>query len=130
RRSACYSARASEAETGNAGEQLDRGMAGRSKAPQALTVDHQVAEKLLLRTGKGYLLISGVVVELRADNVGEVVVAAAVGVDGPEHRADHAWVAGGLAQPVPGSGGSLAGNDIVHRLTDNGGYGVSGEEAN
>ena len=67
--------------------------------------------------------------ELGADDVGEVVVAAAVGVDGPEHGADHAGVAGGLAQLVPGSGGSLAGDDVVHRLTDDRRASCPGEEA-
>src|SRR5450759_1825715 len=75
------------------------------------------------------LLSCRIAMELGADGVGEVVVAAAVGVDGPEHGAYHAGVAAGLAQLVFGSGGSLAGDEVVHRLTDDGGRCVSGEEA-
>src|ERR1019366_2680440 len=81
------------------------------------------------RASGSWLLRYRIGVELGADGVGEVVVATAVGVDRPEHGADHAGVAGGLAQLVPGSGGSLAGDDVVHRLTDDGGRCVSGEEA-
>src|SRR6266550_3458856 len=70
-----------------------------------------------------------VAVKLRADYVRVAVVATAIGVDGPEHGADHAGVAGGLAQLIPGSSGSFAGDDVIHRLTDDGRRRVSGEEA-
>src|ERR1035438_379320 len=70
-----------------------------------------------------------VAVKLRPDGVGVVVVAAAVGVDRPEHGADHAGVAFGLAQLVRGFGRSLAGDDVVHRLVDDAGRRVPGEEA-
>src|SRR5205823_5216255 len=51
-------------------------------------------------------------VKLRAHYVGEVIIAAAVGIDCPEHGADHTGVAGRLAEFVAGSGGGFAGNDI------------------
>src|ERR1019366_8705304 len=76
------------------------------------------------------LLSCRIAVELGADGVGEVVVAAAVGVYGPEHGADHAGVAGWLAQLVLGPGGSLARDDVVHRLADDLWRCVSGEETN
>src|ERR1017187_1726149 len=76
------------------------------------------------------LLGCRIAVELGADGVGEVVVAAAVGVYGPEHGADHAGVAGWLAQLVLGPGGSLARDDVVHRLADDLWRCVSGEETN
>ena len=43
---------------------------------------------------------------------------ATVGIDGPEHSADHAEVAPGRDQLVLRSHGCLAGDEIVHRLTD------------
>src|SRR3979490_704243 len=70
-----------------------------------------------------------VAVKLRADYVGVVVVATAVGVDGPEHGADHAGVARGLAQLICGSSGSLAGDDVVHRLSNDGWRCIPVEEA-
>jgi len=46
-------------------------------------------------------------VEVGTYDIGEVVIASAVGVDRPEHGADHAGVAGRLTQLVPGFGGAL-----------------------
>src|SRR6266576_3843136 len=70
-----------------------------------------------------------VAVKLRAGYVRVGVVATAIGVDGPKHGADHAGVASGLAQLIRGSSGSFAGDDVVHRLTDDVRRRVSGEEA-
>ena len=67
--------------------------------------------------------------ELGADNVGKTVIATAVAVDSPEHGADHAGVAAGLVQLLLGSGGHLTGDDVVHRLPDDGGCCISGKEA-
>src|ERR1035441_1105099 len=72
---------------------------------------------------------SRVAVKLWADYVREVIVGTAIGVDGPKHGSDHVGVAGGPAQFIPASSGSLAGDDLVHRLTDDGRRRVSGEEA-
>src|SRR2546421_8488734 len=70
-----------------------------------------------------------VAVKLRAGYIRVAVVATAIGVDGPKHGADHAGVGGGLAQLIGGSSGSFAGDDVVHRLTDDCRRCVSGEEA-
>src|SRR5882757_71891 len=76
-----------------------------------------------------FVLRCWITVELWADNVGEVVVATAIGVDGPEHGTAHARIASRLAQLVLGSGGSFAGDDVVHRLTDDGWRCIAGEKA-
>ena len=67
--------------------------------------------------------------ELGSDDVGEFVVATAVSVDGPEHGTYHAGVSARFAQLVLGSGGgSLTGDDVVYRLTDDRRRRVSSEE--
>src|SRR4051812_6061091 len=77
----------------------------------------------------GELPHRGIGVKLRPDGVGEVVVAAAVSVDGPEHGADHAGIAARGEQFVGCAGWRLSGNDVVQGLADDGGSGVSREEA-
>src|ERR1700753_1413728 len=54
--------------------------------------------------------------ELRAAEVGKVVVVTAIVVDGPEHSAEQVGVAGGFQQLVCCSCGSLACNDVLQRL--------------
>lgn len=57
-------------------------------------------------------------VQLRIDGIREIVVAAAVGLDRPEHRADLDGVASRLAQLLTHAGGRFAGDQVVHRLAD------------
>jgi hypothetical protein len=66
------------------------------------------------------LLCRGISMELGGDDVREPIVATPVSVDSPEHGADHAGVAGPIAKFVMNPGGSLAGDDVVERLTDDG----------
>src|SRR3954452_11768643 len=70
-----------------------------------------------------------IAVQLPTDQVGVFVVVVGVVIDGPEHGADGGWVAGGLAQLVRRARGRLAGKDVVHCLTYEGGRVVAGEEA-
>src|SRR5262249_55932002 len=71
----------------------------------------------------------GIAVQLRADYVGEVVVAAPVGIDGPEHSADHLGIAGRLTELVGDARGGFAGDEVVHRLADDSRRRVAGEKA-
>jgi uncharacterized protein YbjT (DUF2867 family) len=67
---------------------------------------------------KEFLFVCWVTVELGTNNIGEVVAAAAVGVDGPKHGADHGGVAGWVAKLIPGCVRRMAGDEIAHSLTD------------
>src|ERR1017187_5116737 len=66
---------------------------------------------------------------LGADNIGEFVTATAVGINGPEHGPDHAGVAGGFAQLIPGTRRGFAHDDVIHGLDDYARCCVSSEEA-
>src|SRR5215472_17575767 len=71
----------------------------------------------------------GIAAQLRADYVREVVVAAPVSIDGPEHSADHSGIAGRLTELVGDADAGLAGDEVVHRLADDGRRRVAGEKA-
>ena len=60
--------------------------------------------------------------------VGVLVVVVTVGVDGPEHGSDNARIAGRLKQFVSRTGGSFAGDDVIHRLAYDVGLRVLGKK--
>src|ERR1700691_4611266 len=66
----------------------------------------------------------GKAMQLWTHGVGVVVTLTAVVINGPKHRADHSRVPGRVAQLVRGAWGCGAGDDVVHRLHDNGRRGI------